>query len=149
MYCLFYKSILKVRKIIETEYNFGKDLACSCAIASSYLFKELEDKGLNPIICVKRGGKLKVHHVYIYCNEYVIDATASQFNRNKIFIKYRTELLKLGNLNLTVLTPKQLNEFNWWVMPTEIFDNVGDLITYQYETGWPVYQIVEEKEIKL
>jgi|2_EtaG_2_1085320.scaffolds.fasta_scaffold03003_7 hypothetical protein len=97
--------------------QFKRNLSGMCAVASAYLFKKLKDEGFYPKIGYAR--KDMTGHVFVICNDLVIDVTASQYGKRKV----------------TVSSLKKFEPPDSW--PTKDYDVLRDLNELEMEqTIW-------------
>lgn len=72
------KICVDVRRWVENtqeQYQIWQDDLCgSCGIASYLIWLQLDKLGYNPLLCFGIG------HVFVLCQSYLIDVTASQFD---------------------------------------------------------------------
>jgi hypothetical protein len=116
---------------LDKEYDscFCKDLTGFCAIASSMLFVE----------CIKRGYDVKIrynhNHVFLTYKHYVIDITATQFDRkfNNVEIRRLREMRQLKT------TKPYWHKTYWDIKKT--FLSVQDLQAHLVKEKWPHEQI--------
>lgn len=108
---------------VAPKHGIPKDLNCFCAIGAKRLYKDLKKAGLRAWIAVNDTDEFD-SHVFVVCNGYIVDITASQFGESDIFIK------KIGSEPLS----------KHWNM-NKIFNSERAFTRYLKETDWPLEQI--------
>lgn len=108
-----------------SETGFSSDLHCFCARGSAILFRHLKKMGFRPKIVMSTDGHWA--HVWVRCSGYLVDITASQFDRGDV------EIIPLK---------KVPNEW-YWGEPRAEFNSVEDLQVDQIHKHWPVEQVAE------
>ena len=87
------KTITKIAKQVRhwalDQEGSSDDLAYWCAICSAEIFKRLRREGLKPTFCeVNDGNDIlgfwpSESHCFVLCNDYLVDVTATQFDKPK------------------------------------------------------------------
>lgn len=111
--------LINTRKWAEKKADkigYDKTLSCMCAIVSKKLFRELKKNNIKCQIAINSC------HCFIIINKKIIDLTATQFFKPKIYIK---DIRKLKR---------------YWKMK-HIFNNDRAVSNYQKRNGWPLEQI--------
>lgn len=102
------------------------DLNGFCAIASAELFKRLKENGIRAELHLATGNMGS--HVYVVCEDHVIDVTATQF------IEFR-------NRYIVIVHTKEVEE-HWFYRGEYVFDDPRKLRKAQIEWEWPQDQVV-------
>lgn len=110
-------------------FNFDETLCGMCAKASAELWRRLTKAGLSTKIIENDC------HCYVICEEYLVDITATQFNRKEIFP------------NVVILPKENASKNFFW---DELFTHCTDKdLRESQRRGWPPFQwadIVEEEK---
>lgn len=106
---------------IKHSEHFGKDLGGLCAITSRKIHQELKQKGIQSSLHLFEGDNYG--HCFITVGNYVVDVTATQFRvRGKV-----------------IILPREIATRVFWISHKQ-FNEAGQLMKYQKETGWPYEQ---------
>ena len=126
-----------VQDIVDTEYeeamergdseyyNCTESLGGMCARASALLSTLLTQAKIKHELAYGDG------HVYIECDGYVIDVTATQFGEQYGMTLIRPQF-EMQN--------KELHD-TWW-RTSKLFKNINHLIRWQKKNSWPEEQMV-------
>lgn len=115
--------------------HFKPNLACMCAIASAHLFEALTKEGLKAKIAYNSS------HCFVLTNGYLVDITATQFN--KVQYKSPISLEKVIVVKYNSIKPLPDYIFPTWWKVEHKFDSAWELYCQQQETNWPDYQCVQ------
>ena len=121
-----------VRKWAENIYEtqegdvYTKGLQGLCAIASYELFKRLQEKDLEPTLCMADIG-----HAFVVCEEMLIDVTATQFSY---------EASRFNEIEIIPIEEAEKLERFW--RRDSSFKKVSDIIERSY--CWPNDQVHPE-----
>lgn len=118
----------KVEAIACEDDYFYKDLTGLCAIGSKLLFVKLQEYGIKSYFIVNR--KDEWGHVYLICNNYILDITATQFSMPKLFIQDKNKVL--------------LDYRKFWFYKYKSFHSIVELDEHLLETEWDYKQIKYE-----
>jgi len=109
---------------------FSNDLEGMCAIAAAKLFIDLTNAGFKCKIGYSDNNCFC--HCFVICNNYyIVDVTATQFDKDNV-----------------VILPRKITQQHWFWKITKKFDSVKALYDYQHKEGWPPHQIVFPKLVK-
>lgn len=103
------------------QFLFRPDLCGMCAKASGYLFELLSKEGIKAKIAIND------KHCFVIVNDYIVDITATQYGREKIYI--------------IPLAEAENQYYNYWTV-TATFDNIEVVRNYQESEGWAEHQMV-------
>jgi len=102
-------------------------LSCFCARGAAELFRRLKRAGLSPRLAYAYDGDCWAH-IYVRCERYLIDITASQFGHPNVVVRHTNDIT---------------NEGWYWTEVVNTFESVEDLQRTQEELGWPEEQIAK------
>lgn len=109
------------RKQRKYQFFFRADLCGMCAKASGYLFELLRKEGIKAKLAIND------QHCFILVDDFIVDITATQFGRDKIYI--------------IPLDEAEKQSYNHWRVKTT-FENLDDIWSYQKAEGWAEHQMV-------
>lgn len=132
------KTALYVRNWCELnccKYDSWPDtLSGMCAIASADIYRRLKKKGIHSDICVAEDEEGEFCHCYVMINDFLVDATATQFHheikkplKKILFGKYDDIMNKYGQ--------------HWFWNTTLRFSNANSFRIWQKDTNWPKSQV--------
>lgn len=131
-----YKVRAAVEQLATDEYNEHSEgfncpstLSGFCARASAMLSWELDRVGISNKIVYSSG------HLYIECEGYVVDVTATQFDS------------KFGR---TLIRP-QFYMAKWsgcWWRTTKKFNTVRRAMRWQEKNSWPIEQMIQDSDLE-
>jgi hypothetical protein len=99
------KNLDKIQKIAEdvhhwaichsVDWGFNADLCGMCCIASFRLYKRLLKEGIDAHVYIAHNynkmGMIMESHAFVMVDDYIVDVTATQFNKKPIVIKKMTK----------------------------------------------------------
>lgn len=104
------------------KYYSYDNLMGMCAIASGYLHKRLQAKGIESVLCYNDG------HCFVRVDDYIVDVTATQFGDYK-----PVEIFPVHEAT-------ERNKYCWKI--EKEFETTLDLYTHQKKERWPSTQLV-------
>lgn len=125
------KDLFKIAKTVRKQaYNkahkyYGEELTGYCARGSAMLWTALVKAGLSPVICLARSQD--GDHVFVMCENYIVDVTATQFGERPVCIK------RFGRGGL---------QPPWYWRCFKTFNDPNSLKQCQIEEDWPKDEIV-------
>ncbi len=139
-FCRLLKCLEKARrsceKIASKERVFNPYILTGfCAKGSVILYKILEKEGFN--VKIVDSGFSLVHHIFCIVDEdIIVDVTATQFKKERLFIRYgiADDVYQLGHTS-----------YYWWNNEcSTVINTPGDLITRQKKMSWPKASVAKE-----
>ena len=132
----------KVRRAVENMANGERDsnsvsvsdtrkhvLGGLCARASAMLSYEFDRVGIPHQLVYGSA------HIYIECEGYVVDITATQFN------------FKDGRTLIRPLSKMRARSGGWWRSSIK-FNTVSDVISWQKDDYWPEEQSIQDSDLE-
>lgn len=130
---LAYRVRESVEKIAEDEvdvrdsFNDPETLGGFCARASAMLSALLAANNIEHQLVYSSSG-----HVFITCQNYIVDVTATQFR---------------SDVGAVCMRPKESMQSTWWKV-SKVFDSISDLIIWQTDNNWPWQQSVQDSDLE-